>query len=111
MARPAAYSVILGVRSMDQLTDNVAAAELKLTPEETQLLDEASEPPTHDYPYGEPGQPSAAAASREGEPECLAGTQGQLMQTWQHVDAGRRAGRRGRPQGVLGSGHRRLRRG
>jgi aryl-alcohol dehydrogenase (NADP+) len=41
---------------MDQLTDNVAAAELRLTPEETQLLDEASEPPTPDYPYGEPGQ-------------------------------------------------------
>ncbi len=25
-----------------------------LTPEETLLLDEASEPPTPDYPYGEP---------------------------------------------------------
>ena len=48
--------MILGVRSMDQLTGNMAAAELKLTSEETQLLDEASEPPTPDYPYGEPGQ-------------------------------------------------------
>ena len=45
MARPAVLSVILGARSMGQLTDNMAAAELKLTPEETQLLDEASEPP------------------------------------------------------------------
>jgi len=27
-----------------------------LAPEETQLLDEASEPLTPDYPYGEPGQ-------------------------------------------------------
>jgi aryl-alcohol dehydrogenase-like predicted oxidoreductase len=56
MARPAISSVILGARSMDQLTDNMAAAELKLTAEETQLLDEASEPPAPDYPYGVPGQ-------------------------------------------------------
>jgi hypothetical protein len=41
---------------MDQLTDNMAAAELTLAPEETRLLDEASEPPAPDYPYGEPGQ-------------------------------------------------------
>jgi aryl-alcohol dehydrogenase-like predicted oxidoreductase len=56
MARPAVSSVILGARSMDQLTGNMAAAELKLTPEETRLLDQASAPPTPDYPYGEPGQ-------------------------------------------------------
>ncbi len=56
MARPAVSSVILGARSMDQLADNMAAAGLKLTPEETQLLDEASEPPVPDYPYGVPGQ-------------------------------------------------------
>ena len=56
MARPAVSSVILGARSMDQLTGNMAAAELKLTAEETQLLDEASEPPAPDYPYGAPGQ-------------------------------------------------------
>ena len=55
-ARPAVSAVILGARSMDQLTGNMAAAELTLTPEETQLLDEASEPPAPDYPYGEPGQ-------------------------------------------------------
>jgi aryl-alcohol dehydrogenase-like predicted oxidoreductase len=56
MARPAVSSVILGARSMDQLTDNMAAAELTLATEETRLLDEASEPPAPDYPYGEPGQ-------------------------------------------------------
>jgi aryl-alcohol dehydrogenase-like predicted oxidoreductase len=56
MARPAVSSVILGARSMDQLTDNMAAAGLTLTPEETRLLDEASEPPAPDYPYGVPGQ-------------------------------------------------------
>jgi aryl-alcohol dehydrogenase-like predicted oxidoreductase len=54
--RPAVSSVILGARSMGQLTDNMAAAELTLTPEETRLLDEVSEPPAPDYPYGEPGQ-------------------------------------------------------
>jgi aryl-alcohol dehydrogenase-like predicted oxidoreductase len=56
MARPAVSSVILGARSMSQLTDNMAAADLRLTTEETQLLDEASEPPAPDYPYGVPGQ-------------------------------------------------------
>ena len=56
MARPAISSVILGARSMAQLTDNMAAAELKLTPEETRLLDGASEAPAPDYPYGAPGQ-------------------------------------------------------
>jgi aryl-alcohol dehydrogenase-like predicted oxidoreductase len=56
MARPAVSSVILGARSMDQLTGNMAAAELELTPEETRLLDEASEPLAPDYPYGVPGQ-------------------------------------------------------
>jgi len=56
MARPAVSSVILGARSMGQLTDNMAAAGLTLTPEETRLLDEASEPPAPDYPYGVPGQ-------------------------------------------------------
>jgi aryl-alcohol dehydrogenase-like predicted oxidoreductase len=56
MARPAVSSVILGARSMDQLTDNMAAAGLTLDPEETRLLDEASELPAPDYPYGEPGQ-------------------------------------------------------
>jgi aryl-alcohol dehydrogenase-like predicted oxidoreductase len=56
LARPAVSSVILGARSMSQLTDNLAAAGLKLTAEEIQLLDEASEPPAPDYPYGVPGQ-------------------------------------------------------
>ena len=56
MARPAVSSVILGARSMHQLTDNLAAAGLTLSPEETRLLDEASEPPAPDYPYGVPGQ-------------------------------------------------------
>jgi len=56
LARPAVSSVILGARRLDQLTGNLAAAELILTAEETKLLDEASQPVTPDYPYGEPGQ-------------------------------------------------------
>ncbi|GAA0953692.1 aldo/keto reductase [Kribbella koreensis] len=53
--RPAITSVILGARTMKQLDDNLAAAGLHLTPEETQRLDEASDPGAADYPYGGPG--------------------------------------------------------
>jgi aryl-alcohol dehydrogenase-like predicted oxidoreductase len=56
LARPAVSSVILGARTVEQLADNMAAAGLQLTAEETQLLDEASAPATPDYPYGAPGQ-------------------------------------------------------
>jgi aryl-alcohol dehydrogenase-like predicted oxidoreductase len=56
LARPAVSSVILGARSLEQFTGNLAAAGLQLSPGEMQLLDEASQPPTPDYPYGEPGQ-------------------------------------------------------
>lgn len=55
-ARPAVSSVILGARTLDQLASNLAAADLTLSDEETLLLDEASQPVTPDYPYGEPGQ-------------------------------------------------------
>jgi hypothetical protein len=34
----------------------VAVADVRLSAEEIQLLDEASEPPTPDYPYGAKGQ-------------------------------------------------------
>ena len=68
---------------MDQLTDNMAAAMLKLTPEETQLLDQASEPPTPDYPYGEPGQSQRSRRIRGGRcPNTLVGAQRHLMQAW-----------------------------
>ena len=50
-------SVILGARTLAQLDDNLAAATGPLDSEETRLLDEASEPDTPDYPYGEKGQP------------------------------------------------------
>jgi aryl-alcohol dehydrogenase-like predicted oxidoreductase len=56
LARPAVCSVILGARRLDQLDDNLAAAGLRLTDEETRLLDTASDPGPPDYPYGERGQ-------------------------------------------------------
>ena len=56
LARPAVSSVILGARSLEQFTGNLAAVGLQLSPGEMQLLDEASQPPTPDYPYGEPGR-------------------------------------------------------
>ncbi len=65
-ARPAVSSVILGARSMDQLTGNLAAADLALSAEQTRLLDEASQPPAPDYPYGEPGQTQRSRRIRGG---------------------------------------------
>jgi aryl-alcohol dehydrogenase-like predicted oxidoreductase len=50
--RPAVTSVILGARTTEQLADNLAAAELELTPEETGRLTEASQPRVGVYPYG-----------------------------------------------------------
>ena len=50
--RPAVASVILGARTIDQLNDNLAAAGLHLTEEETARLDAASDPEAADYPYG-----------------------------------------------------------
>ncbi len=50
--RPAVTSVILGARTMEQLEDNLGAAGLHLTAEETAILDAASDPGAADYPYG-----------------------------------------------------------
>jgi aryl-alcohol dehydrogenase-like predicted oxidoreductase len=54
--RPAVTSVILGARTVEQLDDNLAAAGLHLSDEESQLLNEASDPIVGDYPYGLPGR-------------------------------------------------------
>jgi aryl-alcohol dehydrogenase-like predicted oxidoreductase len=54
--RPAMTSVILGARTLEQLTANLGASGLHLTPEETARLDAASDPAPADYPYGGPGQ-------------------------------------------------------
>ncbi len=50
--RPAVTSVILGARTTVQLKDNLAAADLRLTAEETERLSEASRPRVGVYPYG-----------------------------------------------------------
>jgi aryl-alcohol dehydrogenase-like predicted oxidoreductase len=54
-ARPAVTSVILGARTLEQLDDNLAAADVHLSAEETERLDAASDPGAADYPYGGPG--------------------------------------------------------
>ena len=54
-ARPGVTSTILGARTLEQLDANLAAADLRLTDEETAALDAASDPAGPDYPYGELG--------------------------------------------------------
>jgi aryl-alcohol dehydrogenase-like predicted oxidoreductase len=53
--RPAVTSVILGARTLEQLDDNLGAAGVHLSAEETARLDAASDPAPPDYPYGELG--------------------------------------------------------
>ena len=53
--RPAVTSTILGARTLAQLDDNLAAADVHLDPKETAILDAASRLPVGDYPYGELG--------------------------------------------------------
>lgn len=50
--RPAVTSVILGARTVEQLDDNLAAAELVLSDEQVARLDEVSTPRAEVYPYG-----------------------------------------------------------
>lgn len=50
IGRDAVTSVIIGGRTEDQFRDNLAAAGLKLTDEERELLDAVSLPPVL-YPY------------------------------------------------------------
>ncbi|PJJ71863.1 aryl-alcohol dehydrogenase (NADP+) [Diaminobutyricimonas aerilata] len=58
--RPVVTSVILGARTIEQLDDNLAAAELHLDDEAMTRLTEASAPRIDDYPYG-----TAGVAQRE----------------------------------------------
>jgi len=50
LGRPGVSSVIVGGRTEEQFADNLAAAELKLSEDETARLEEASRPPLI-YPY------------------------------------------------------------
>jgi aryl-alcohol dehydrogenase-like predicted oxidoreductase len=54
-AQPAVTSVILGARTTEQLTDNLAAADLDLSADELARLTDASAPRVDDYPYGAAG--------------------------------------------------------
>jgi aryl-alcohol dehydrogenase-like predicted oxidoreductase len=53
--RPAVTSVILGARTVEQLQENLAAADLHLPAEVADRLTEVSAPPQPDYPYGPKG--------------------------------------------------------
>jgi aryl-alcohol dehydrogenase-like predicted oxidoreductase len=53
--RPMVSSVILGARTVEQLHENLGAADLHLSAEETERLDTVSDPAPADYPYGAPG--------------------------------------------------------
>jgi len=55
LQRPAVTSVILGARSVEQLTDILEATDLVLDAEQVAALDAASAPRVEDYPYGGPG--------------------------------------------------------
>lgn len=54
-AQPAVTSVIIGARTTEQLRDNMAAAELRLSEDELARLSEVSAPQMDDYPYGPAG--------------------------------------------------------
>jgi len=54
--RPAVTSVILGARTVEQLQENLDAADLHLSVDHRERLDAASDPQPADYPYGGPGQ-------------------------------------------------------
>jgi aryl-alcohol dehydrogenase-like predicted oxidoreductase len=64
--RPAVTSVILGARTTAQLDDDLGAAGLHLTAEETARLDAASDPAPADYPYGVPGVEQRSRSLRGG---------------------------------------------
>jgi aryl-alcohol dehydrogenase-like predicted oxidoreductase len=49
LSKPVVTSIIIGAKRLDQLHDNIAAVELKLTPEEIKQLDEVSALPP-EYP-------------------------------------------------------------
>ena len=53
--QPSVSSVILGARRIEQLRENLGAANLHLTEAETERLLSASDPAPADYPYGGPG--------------------------------------------------------
>lgn len=55
LAQPAMCSVILGARTGEQLADNLASVDVRLSTEDLATLGEASAPAADDYPYGPAG--------------------------------------------------------
>ena len=53
--QPAVTSVILGARTVEQLSDNLAAVSVDLAPAEIEALSAVSTPALSDYPYGTAG--------------------------------------------------------
>ena len=49
LQKPSVMSIIIGAKTLEQLDDNLAAADLKLTPDDMAKLDEVSELPA-EYP-------------------------------------------------------------
>jgi len=49
---PQVGSVILGARTTQQLADNLGAAQVELSTEQWERLEDVSRPHTPDYPYG-----------------------------------------------------------
>jgi aryl-alcohol dehydrogenase-like predicted oxidoreductase len=66
--RPIVSSVIIGARTVEQLQDNLGAAGLHLSPDETAQLDAASDPAPADYPYGGPGVEQRSRPIEGGRP-------------------------------------------
>jgi aryl-alcohol dehydrogenase (NADP+) len=54
--RPSVTAPIFGARTLEQLKDNLGAAELHLSAEATATLDKVSQPQSGGYPYGAFGQ-------------------------------------------------------
>lgn len=67
LERPHVASAVLGARSVDQLTESLHAADTHLDPGHRRLLDEVSEPPMPDYPYGFHQEWTSARASLRAE--------------------------------------------
>ncbi|HEX4255129.1 MAG TPA: aldo/keto reductase [Streptosporangiaceae bacterium] len=56
LGRPAVSAVILGARTLDQLNDNLAAADSHSMRTRSGCWTRSARPDTPDYPYGEKGQ-------------------------------------------------------
>ena len=68
--RPGVTSAIVGARTTEQLTANLAAADLHLAPDTLAALDAASDPASAPYPYGPFG--TAQRTRTANDPEALA---------------------------------------